>query len=120
MRATSPSGAAAFEGEVQWSGELGFGVRTPEGGQSGNRDDAATGSLPLRQTLERHLRPVDLPAAKRGPRGAIGRMLQKAERFAPGAGRKYRAHAEQDYTAAVVAGNSRGDDPAVVPDGDAH
>ncbi|MGH8980868.1 MAG: NADH-quinone oxidoreductase subunit NuoI, partial [Acidimicrobiales bacterium] len=43
MRATSPSGSAAFEGEVQWSGELGYGVRTPEGGQSGRRDDRATG-----------------------------------------------------------------------------
>ena len=37
-------GHAAFEGEVQWSGELGFGVRAPEGGQSGRRDDAATGT----------------------------------------------------------------------------
>ena len=43
MRATSPSGSAAYEGEVQWSGELGYGVRVPEGGQSGRRDDAATG-----------------------------------------------------------------------------
>jgi len=39
-------GDAAFEGQVQWSGELGFGVRAPEGGQSGRRDDATTGSLP--------------------------------------------------------------------------
>ena len=36
MRATSPSGAAAYEGRVQWSGELGYGVRPPEGGQSGH------------------------------------------------------------------------------------
>lgn len=34
MRATSPSGAAAYEGKVQWAGELGFGVRPPEQGQS--------------------------------------------------------------------------------------
>jgi NADH-quinone oxidoreductase subunit I len=34
MRATSPNGAAAYEGRVQWSGELGFGVRPPEQGQS--------------------------------------------------------------------------------------
>ena len=34
MRATSPSGAAAYEGRVGWSGELGFGVRPPEAGQS--------------------------------------------------------------------------------------
>src|SRR5580698_7470397 len=38
MRATSPSGSAEFEGRVQWSGELGFGVRSPESGQSGVRD----------------------------------------------------------------------------------
>ena len=34
MRATSPSGSAAYEGRVNWSGELGFGVREPERGQS--------------------------------------------------------------------------------------
>ena len=34
MRATSPSGAANFEGKVAWSGELGFGVRKPEHGQT--------------------------------------------------------------------------------------
>ncbi len=30
MRATSPSGDATFEGQVGWSGELGYGVRPPE------------------------------------------------------------------------------------------
>ncbi len=34
MRATSPSGSAAYEGRVSWSGELGYGVRAPETGQS--------------------------------------------------------------------------------------
>jgi NADH-quinone oxidoreductase subunit I len=34
MRATSPSGVAAYEGRVNWSGELGFGVRAPEAGQN--------------------------------------------------------------------------------------
>jgi NADH-quinone oxidoreductase subunit I len=34
MRATSPAGSAAYEGRVGWSGELGFGVRQPEQGQS--------------------------------------------------------------------------------------
>ncbi|MFZ4583646.1 MAG: NADH-quinone oxidoreductase subunit NuoI [Acidimicrobiia bacterium] len=33
MRATSPSGNAAFEGRVNWSGELGFGVRQPDPAQ---------------------------------------------------------------------------------------
>ena len=35
MRSTSPSGASAYEGRVNWSGELGFGVRPPEHGQRG-------------------------------------------------------------------------------------
>jgi NADH-quinone oxidoreductase subunit I len=109
MRATSPSGSAEFEGEVQWSGELGFGVRSPEGGQSANRDDASTGSQLLRHTLERHLLTSDLPVEKRGPRGAIGRMLEKAERFAPGAGKKHKEKADSDYAAAVRAGDSNRD-----------
>ena len=33
VRATSPSGSAEYEGRVAWSGELGFGVKPPEGGQ---------------------------------------------------------------------------------------
>jgi NADH-quinone oxidoreductase subunit I len=52
MRATSPSGAAEYAGTVQWSGELGYGVRSPEGGQSGKRDDEATGNISIR-TVER-------------------------------------------------------------------
>jgi len=34
MRATSPSGDANYEGVVQWTGDLGAGVRAPEAGQS--------------------------------------------------------------------------------------
>jgi NADH-quinone oxidoreductase subunit I len=34
VRATAPAGSAAYEGRVQWSGELGYGVRAPELGQS--------------------------------------------------------------------------------------
>jgi NADH-quinone oxidoreductase subunit I len=80
MRATSPSGSAAYEGEVQWSGELGYGGRVPEGGQSGRRDDEATGSKPLRQTLEAHLLDEDIPLAHRGMRGRIWRAQKGAER----------------------------------------
>ena len=40
MRATSPSGRADYEGVVGWSGELGYGVRDAEVGQS------AAGSAP--------------------------------------------------------------------------
>jgi ferredoxin len=79
MRATAPGGSAAYEGEVQWSGELGYGVRAPEGGQSGRRDDAATGSKPLRDVLEAHLLPEDMPLEHRGPKGALWRAQNKAE-----------------------------------------
>ena len=33
MRATSPSGSADYVGQIQWAGELGYGVREPESGQ---------------------------------------------------------------------------------------
>jgi NADH-quinone oxidoreductase subunit I len=36
MRATAPSGSAEYVGKVAWSGELGYGVRQPEAGQSGD------------------------------------------------------------------------------------
>ena len=125
MRATAPAGAAAFEGVVQWSGELGYGVRTPEGGQSGRRDDRATGTLALRDTLERHLRPADLPAAKRGPAGAIGRLLEKIERFSPGSPRRYRIARDAAYEDARTAADASGrlahgadtEQPAHVPHG---
>ena len=39
MRATSPSGAAAYEGVTAWSGELGFGVRTSESQDAAGPED---------------------------------------------------------------------------------
>ena len=39
LRATAPSGDATFEGVVGWSGELGYGVHTPEPAQD-QRDEA--------------------------------------------------------------------------------
>ncbi len=42
VRATAPSGSAAYEGRVGWSGELGFGVRAPEKGQTAETDRAAS------------------------------------------------------------------------------
>ena len=41
MRATSPGGDAAFEGQALWSGERGFGVRPAEHGQAGEADERA-------------------------------------------------------------------------------
>jgi NADH-quinone oxidoreductase subunit I len=55
MRATSPSGAASYEGKVQWSGELGYGIRPPEAGQRGTRDDAATGNISVREVERRKI-----------------------------------------------------------------
>ena len=80
MRATSPNGSAAYEGEVQWSGELGYGIRAPEGMQSGRRDDAATGTLPLREVLEPHLLDEDIPLEHRGMRGRVWRAQLSAQR----------------------------------------
>jgi hypothetical protein len=41
MRATAPAGQAIYEGRVGWSGELGFGVRAPEVGQSATEAEGA-------------------------------------------------------------------------------
>jgi NADH-quinone oxidoreductase subunit I len=38
VRATAPSGSAVYEGRVGWSGELGYGVRAPEKGQTAASD----------------------------------------------------------------------------------
>jgi NADH-quinone oxidoreductase subunit I len=80
MRATSPGGAAGYEGVVHWSGELGFGVRPPERGQ---RTDASfeerfTPVFSLREVFARHLRPEDRPPAMRGLIGVINRSRAKA------------------------------------------
>jgi NADH-quinone oxidoreductase subunit I len=45
MRATSPQGSAEFEGIVAWAGELGYGIRAPELGQTApDEGPAASGS----------------------------------------------------------------------------
>ncbi|MGZ8762306.1 MAG: NADH-quinone oxidoreductase subunit NuoI [Acidimicrobiia bacterium] len=46
MRATSSAGAAAYEGRVNWSGELGYGIREPERGQSGILRSASGMTVP--------------------------------------------------------------------------
>ena len=40
VRATAPSGDADYIGKVAWSGELGFGVKPPEQGQSAPEPEA--------------------------------------------------------------------------------
>ena len=34
LRATSPNGDASYEGQIAWSGDLGYGIREAEIGQS--------------------------------------------------------------------------------------
>ena len=79
MRATSPSGSAAYEGKVQWSGELGYGTRAAEAGQSPDRDDAATGIRQLRDVLRMHLDDSDRTADQRGIPGALSRLRERID-----------------------------------------
>ncbi|NNN21846.1 MAG: NADH-quinone oxidoreductase subunit NuoI [Acidimicrobiales bacterium] len=64
MRATAPGGASEYEGVISWSGELGYGKRAPEAGQSDNRDDEATGNFLLRDTSADHI-PVEFGGSVR-------------------------------------------------------
>ncbi len=80
MRATSPSGDAAYEGVVQWTGDLGVGVRAPEGGQSEHRDDVATGSKQIREVFPKHLEPEDVPLGLRGVPGLMKSVREKMPR----------------------------------------
>jgi NADH-quinone oxidoreductase subunit I len=77
MRATAPAGSAQYEGVVQWSGDLGVGVRQGEGGQSENRDDAATGSKQIRDVFSKHLEPEDVPLNQKGLEGAMSKLRAK-------------------------------------------
>jgi NADH-quinone oxidoreductase subunit I len=83
MRATSPAGDASFEGVVQWTADLGAGVRAPEAGQSDNRDDVATGSKQLRTVFSRHLNPEDVPLDQRGLQGMMSSARAKLPRRKP-------------------------------------
>ena len=51
MRATSPAGDHRYEGMVHWAGELGYGVRDPEAGQSAEVDDDG-GARPAASSVE--------------------------------------------------------------------
>jgi NADH-quinone oxidoreductase subunit I len=54
VRATAPSGAAAYEGRVAWSGELGFGVKAPEGGQPAEAEAQARAVAALEAEARAH------------------------------------------------------------------
>ena len=63
MRATSPAGMMAAEGRRQWSGELGYGRRAPERGQTDLPEEDSTEELSIREV-----------AANRIPRRLGGRV----------------------------------------------
>jgi hypothetical protein len=78
---------------VQWSGELGYGVRAPEGGQSGLRDDAATGIREIRDVFSAHLDDFERAPDQRGVQGVLTRLrahiaLRKATIRIPGRPRR--------------------------------
>ena len=77
IRATSPNGDAAYEGVVQWTADLGAGVRAAEAGQSGVRDDEATGSKQLRNIFPKHFEPEDVPLQFRGLQGKLNEARSK-------------------------------------------
>ena len=75
VRATSPGGAAAMEGEPLWSGELGYGVRPAQKGQSDppRPTSPADTDLSLREMASGALRGIGVdgtrPVPGHGPGG---------------------------------------------------
>jgi NADH-quinone oxidoreductase subunit I len=73
VRATAPSGSAAMEGKPLWSGELGYGVRPAQKGQSdpSSADFPAATDLSLREMIANALRGIGVDG-KRPVRGGSG------------------------------------------------
>ena len=97
VRATSPAGAAALEGQPLWSAELGYGVRAPQMGQSDPdaADYAADTDLSLREMVSGALRGIGVEGDRHKPHGSARAQAgltartegTDAERSTPGAGR---------------------------------
>jgi NADH-quinone oxidoreductase subunit I len=68
VRATSPSGSAAVEGQPLWSAELGYGVRPAQKGQSdpSAADLPADNDLSLREMASGALRGIGVEGARPG------------------------------------------------------
>jgi len=82
MRATSPAGNAAYEGESSGPASSATAC-VPRGGQSGRRDDEATGTKALRDVLEGHLLDEDIPSNTGGCAGAPGGRASAPRRTRP-------------------------------------
>jgi NADH-quinone oxidoreductase subunit I len=72
VRATAPGGVAAMEGKELWSGDLGYGVRPAQPGQSDplSADVAADTDVSLRQVASGEVRGVGV-SSKRLTRGEV-------------------------------------------------
>ncbi len=66
VRATSPAGAAALEGQPLWSAELGYGVRPAQKGQSdpAAAEYAADTDLSVREMTASALKGVNVDGAR--------------------------------------------------------
>jgi len=68
MRATSPGGQAAAEGRPLWSGELGYGVRPAQAGQTDDQaaDVAATWDISIREVAGPEIRGAGVAGGRQG------------------------------------------------------
>jgi NADH-quinone oxidoreductase subunit I len=73
MRATSSSGRAVYEGRVNWSGELGYGIRAPESSQAGIRRAPGMPAPPARPVADIDEQAVDEHAVDPHAAGPVGR-----------------------------------------------
>ena len=85
VRATSPAGAAAMEGQPLWSGELGYGVRPAQKGQSdpSAADYAADTDLSLREMTAGALRGVGVDGPGRRRRSAEAAAIPRERHRRP-------------------------------------
>jgi NADH-quinone oxidoreductase subunit I len=72
VRATSPSGGAAYEGRALWSGELGYGVRPAQAGQSDphSADVPAERDISLREVEAAELQGIGVASERPRPSGS--------------------------------------------------
>ncbi len=109
MRATSPSGSAEFEGRVQWSGELGFGVRPPRAASP----PSATTPPPAAGSCATPSSGTSARATCRPPSGAPGApsagCWRRPSGSPPAPARSTARRRTRTTSEAVVAGNTERD-----------